>query len=159
MEIHHHNHHQHHNHHPWRLRFSFKNATIVLTVINVLLVVFLLLGFLSSSSSRSGISSHQLDSALLRQIKEAEEIRLAMQPLELIKRVREIEQEVSAEQETEQQKDAKQNTAVDLSKRLKDFRALNDASSLKALEEWRKRKMERARQRELEKNGTLLSKT
>lgn len=84
----------------------------------------------------------------------------------------------------------KQNTAVDLSKRLKDFRSLNDASSLKgkkqngnnlfvhaktklhmkkvfdmfvtqyssiALEEWRKRKMERARQRDLEKTGGLSS--
>lgn len=82
----------------------------------------------------------------------------------------------------------KQNTAVDLSKRLKDFRALNDASSLKgrynllvyamefkittyegflirykcsvsaaALEEWRKRKMERARQRDLEKTGGVSS--
>ncbi|KAL0884456.1 hypothetical protein Bca101_008437 [Brassica carinata] len=70
--------------------------------------------------------------AQLRYIKEAEEIRLAMQPLELIKRVREIEQEGTGGQETEQQKDVKQqNTAVDLSKRLKDFRALNDASSLK----------------------------
>ncbi|CAF2311122.1 unnamed protein product [Brassica napus] len=45
--------------------------------------------------------------------------------------VREIEQESSAGQETEQEKDVKQNTAVDLSKRLKDFRSLNDASSLK----------------------------
>nr|VDC64501.1 unnamed protein product [Brassica rapa] len=90
--------------------------------------------------------------AQLRYIKEAEEIRLAMQPLDLIKTVREIEQEGTGGQETEQQK---QNTAVDLSKRLKDF-----ASSLKALEEWRKRKMERARQRDLEKTGGLsLSKT
>ncbi|KAG5387547.1 hypothetical protein IGI04_039017 [Brassica rapa subsp. trilocularis] len=87
--------------------------------------------------------------AQLRYIKEAEEIRLAMQPLDLIKRVREIEQEGTGGQETEQQK---QNTAVDLSKRLKDF-----ASSLKALEEWRKRKMERARQRDLEKTGGLSS--
>ncbi|CDY53197.1 BnaAnng12220D [Brassica napus] len=85
----------------------------------------------------------------LRYIKEAEEIRLAMQPLDLIKRVREIEQEGTGGQETEQQK---QNTAVDLSKRLKDF-----ASSLKPLEEWRKRKMERARQRDLEKTGGLSS--
>ncbi|KAH0905582.1 hypothetical protein HID58_037409 [Brassica napus] len=69
--------------------------------------------------------------AQLRYVKEAEEIRLKMQPLELIKRVREIEQESSAGQETEQEKDVKQNTAVDLSKRLKDFRSLNDASSLK----------------------------
>ncbi|VVA89963.1 unnamed protein product [Arabis nemorensis] len=140
-----------HNHHQWRLRFSFKNATIALTIINVLIFLFLLQGFLTSSSPSS--SSRRIISAQLRYIKEAEELRRAMQPLELIKRVREIEQEASAGQETEQKKDVKQNTAVDLSKRLKDFRALNDASSLKALEEWRKRKMERARQRDLEKSG------
>ncbi|ESQ36470.1 hypothetical protein EUTSA_v10009014mg [Eutrema salsugineum] len=146
-----------HNH-QWRMRLSFKNATIALTIVNVLIFLFLLQGFFTSSSSSSS-SSRRLVSAQLRYIKEVEEIRLAMQPLELIKRVREIEQEVSAGQETEQQKDVKQNTAVDLSKRLKDFRALNDASSLKALEEWRKRKMERARQRDLEKIGGASSKT
>uniref|UniRef100_A0A7N2LZ94 Uncharacterized protein n=1 Tax=Quercus lobata TaxID=97700 RepID=A0A7N2LZ94_QUELO len=93
----------------------------------------------------------------IRYIKESEEIRLAMQPLELMKRVREIEQEVYAQPETVQQKDSKQTAAVDLSKRLKDFRSANDAASLKALEEWRKRKMDRARQRELGKNGTVTS--
>ncbi|KAL9305000.1 hypothetical protein AtEden1_Chr1g0004051 [Arabidopsis thaliana] len=146
--------------HQWRMRFSFKNATIALTVINVLIFLFLLQGFFTSSSSpSSSSSSHRLISAQLRYIKEAEELRLKMQPLELIRRVREIEQEASAGQETEQQKDVKQTTAVDLSKRLKDFRALNDASSLKALEEWRKRKMERARQRDLEKTGGVSSST
>ncbi|EEF34005.1 conserved hypothetical protein [Ricinus communis] len=54
-----------------------------------------------------------------------------MQPWKLIKRVKEIEQEAYVEQETVQQKDAKQTAAVDLSKRLKDFRAINDAASLK----------------------------
>jgi hypothetical protein len=118
--------------HQWRMRFSFKNATIALTVINVLIFLFLLQGFFTSSSSpSSSSSSRRLISAQLRYIKEAEELRLKMQPLELIRRVREIEQEASAGQETEQQKDVKQTTAVDLSKRLKDFRALNDASSLK----------------------------
>ncbi|XP_057991986.1 uncharacterized protein LOC110641063 isoform X1 [Hevea brasiliensis] len=90
----------------------------------------------------------------LRYIKESEEIRLAMQPWALIKRVKEIEQEAYAEPEVVQQKDKKQTAAVDLSKRLKDLRSINDAASLKALEEWRKRKMERARLREREKNGT-----
>ncbi|XP_016732332.2 uncharacterized protein [Gossypium hirsutum] len=85
-------------------------------------------------------------------------MRIAMQPLELIKRVKEIQREAYTEPETIQPKDAKQTAAVDLSKRLQDFRSLNDASSLKALEEWRKRKMERARQREMEKNGTLVTK-
>ncbi|KAL4643693.1 uncharacterized protein LOC142624269 [Castanea sativa] len=141
----------------WRLKFSFRNATIVVCFLNVLAALLLLQGFLSSSFSRSKISASQYNSAQIRYIKESEEIRLAMQPLELIKRVREIEQEVYAQPETVQQKDSKQTAAVDLSKRLKDFRSVNDAASLKALEEWRKRKMDRARQRELEKNGTVTS--
>ncbi|XP_048621870.1 uncharacterized protein LOC111205152 [Brassica napus] len=97
---------------------------------------------------------HLINAAQLRYIKEAREIRLAMQPLELIKRVKEIQQEASAGHET----DVKQNTeAVDLSKRLKAFLPTNEESSLKALEEWRKRKMERARQRDLEKTGGVSS--
>ncbi|CAI0436966.1 unnamed protein product [Linum tenue] len=142
---------------PWRPRLSFKSATIVLTVLNVVAVLFLLQGFLSSTISRSGASSsrNQFNSVQLKQIKDSEEARLAMQPWELIKRVKEIKQEAYAELETVQQKETTtQTAAVDLSKRLKDSRALNDPASFKALEEWRKRKMERARQREMEKNGT-----
>lgn len=45
--------------------------------------------------------------------------------------VREIQQEKYVEQETDQQNEAKQTAAIDLSKRLKDFRSLNDAASLK----------------------------
>eukprot|EP00257_Ricinus_communis_P020971 XP_015580346.1 uncharacterized protein LOC8265710 [Ricinus communis] len=143
----------------WRVRLSFKNVTIMLTVLNLITALFLLQGFLSSASSRNNriSSSNQFNSVQLSYVKESEEIRIAMQPWKLIKRVKEIEQEAYVEQETVQQKDAKQTAAVDLSKRLKDFRAINDAASLKALEEWRKRKMERARLRELEKNGTGIS--
>ncbi|KAJ7979769.1 putative Transmembrane protein [Quillaja saponaria] len=140
-----------------RSRFSFRNATIVVCLLNVITAILLLQGFLSSATNRNRFSTSQSDSAQLRYMKESEEVRLAMQPLELIKRVREIEQEAYAVPETVQQKDMKQTAAVDLSKRLKDFRSINDATSLKALEEWRKRKMERARRRELEKNGTISS--
>ncbi|XP_021897024.1 uncharacterized protein LOC110814020 [Carica papaya] len=141
----------------WRLRLSFKNATIFLSILNVFALLFFLQGFLSSASSRNTLSSDQPTSVQLKYIRECEEIRLAMQPLELIKRVREIQQEKYVEQETDQQNEAKQTAAIDLSKRLKDFRSLNDAASLKAVEEWRRRKMERDRQRQLERNGTTAS--
>jgi hypothetical protein len=49
----------------------------------------------------------------------------------LLLQVKEIELEGYTEPETAQKKDTKQTAAVDLSKRLKDFRSLNDASSLK----------------------------
>lgn len=77
-----------------------------------------------------------------------------MEPVDLIRRVKEIEQESYGEHGMMTQEDAKQTAAVDASKRLQDLRAGNDGSSQKALEEWRKRKMERARQRAIEKNGT-----
>ncbi|XP_015887741.1 uncharacterized protein LOC107422748 [Ziziphus jujuba] len=144
----------------WRPRLSFKNATILVCLMNLITVLLLLQGFLSSSSSsssRSKFSSSEFNSVQLRYIRESEEIRLAMQPLELIKRVKEIQKEAYAEPERVQEKDVKQTAAAGLSKRLKDLRSLNDAASLKALEEWRKRKMERDRLRQLEKNGTAIS--
>ncbi|KAK2400205.1 hypothetical protein P8452_01501 [Trifolium repens] len=141
----------------WKLRFSFKSATIVVCFINIITVIFLLHGFFTSPYNRNKFSTANSNSVQLSYIKESEEIRLAMLPLELIKRVKEIELEGYTEPETAQKKDTKQTAAVDLSKRLKDFRSLNDASSLKALEEWRKRKIERARLRQLEKNGTTSS--
>ncbi|XP_042518097.1 uncharacterized protein LOC122091919 isoform X2 [Macadamia integrifolia] len=104
--------------------------------------------------STKGISLSQRNAVEMRYVKESEELRRAMEPLELIKRVREIEQETNVEPQAVQPKATKQTAAADLSKRLTNFRPLNDANSQRALEEWRKRKMERARQRELEKNGT-----
>ncbi|KAL9364181.1 hypothetical protein Peur_042054 [Populus x canadensis] len=143
--------------HSWRLRLSFKNATIVMTVLNIITVLFLLKGFLSSPSTRNNkLAPDSFNSVELSYIKESEEMRLALQPWKLIKRclqIKEIEQEAYAEPETVQHKDMKQTAAVDLSKRLQDIRSVNDVSSFKALEEWRKRKMERARQRAVGKNG------
>ncbi|KAL2325952.1 hypothetical protein Fmac_025010 [Flemingia macrophylla] len=138
----------------WRPRLSFRNATMVVCFFNMITAIFLLHTFLTSAYARNKSSNVTPNSAQRSYIIESEAIRLSLIPVELIKRVREIEQEVYTEPEGAQKKDTKQTAAVDLSKRLKDFRSLNDAASLKALEEWRKRKMERARQRELEKNGT-----
>ncbi|GAU39651.1 hypothetical protein TSUD_18310 [Trifolium subterraneum] len=56
----------------------------------------------------------------------------------LLLQVKEIELEGYTEPETAQKKDTKQTAAVDLSKRLKDFRSLNDASSLKEKNLFRK---------------------
>ncbi|CAL9112321.1 hypothetical protein MUK42_01411 [Musa troglodytarum] len=139
----------------WKMRFSFKNATILVCFLNLVAVLLLLHGFFAAPRRRAA-AGHQTDPTQLRYILESEEIRRAMEPLELIKRIKEIEQEAYTEPEREIQQVPKQTAAVDLSKRLKD-RAMNDVNSQKALEEWRMRKMERARQREIEKNGTLTS--
>ncbi|KAL5212337.1 hypothetical protein ABZP36_023184 [Zizania latifolia] len=132
-------------------RLSYKNATIAICAINLLATAILLRNHFSSWPRIAG--GHRFDSAQLRYIWESEELRRAMEPVDLIRRVKEIEQEAYGEHGMTTQEDAKQTAAVDLSKRLKDLRAGNDGSSQKALEEWRKRKMERAKQRAIEKNG------
>ncbi|KAI3826661.1 hypothetical protein L1987_00712 [Smallanthus sonchifolius] len=132
-------------------RFSFRNATIIVCFFNLITALFLIHGFLSPSNS------NRPDSVVLKYIKESEELRRAMEPVELIKRVREIEREAHEEVETVQEKDAKQSAALDLISRLNNHRSYSDADNQKALEEWRKRKMERARQRGLGRNGTATS--
>ncbi|WOH12678.1 hypothetical protein DCAR_0832185 [Daucus carota subsp. sativus] len=166
----------------WRLRLSFKNATFFVCFLNILTALLLLQPFLFASSPRkspshpsiAGLSSLSLSLSLppslckfyilnlilpretqINYIKESEEIRRAMEPVELIKRVREIEREVYVETEPIQQKDTKQAVAVNLISRLNDFHVNSDAASMKALEEWRMRKMERAKQRGLGKNATI----
>ncbi|KQK01347.1 uncharacterized protein LOC100831347 [Brachypodium distachyon] len=134
-------------------RLSYRNATVAVCAINVLAVALLLRNHFSSWPRLAG--GHRFDSAQLRYIWESEELRRAMEPVDLIKRVKEIEQEAYGEHGMSTQEDAKQTAAVDLSKRLKDLRQGNDGSSPKALEEWRKRKMERARQRAIEKDGIM----
>ena len=49
--------------------------------------------------------------------------------------MKEIQQEAYTGPDKVQQKETKQTAAVDLSKRLKDFRSLNDAASLKGEED------------------------
>ncbi|MFS7907894.1 hypothetical protein Hanom_Chr01g00076871 [Helianthus anomalus] len=155
-------------------RFSFRNATIILCFFNLITALFLIHAFISppnsnrsdqgpffSSNFRSliKIGSFQLFLllVLLKYIKESEELRRAMEPVDLIKRVREIEREGHEEGDTLQEKDAKQSAALDLISRLNNHRTYSDTDNQKALEEWRKRKMERARQRGLGRNGTTIS--
>ncbi|KAL4561174.1 hypothetical protein LXL04_033337 [Taraxacum kok-saghyz] len=132
-------------------RFSYRNATIVVCFLNLITALFLIHGFLSPSTSSGP------DSVLLKYAKESEELRRALEPLELIKRVKEIEREAHEESESVQEKDAKQSAALDLISRLNNHRSYSESDNQKALEEWRKRKMERARQRGLGKNGTTNS--
>ncbi|KAL6522823.1 hypothetical protein OROHE_016670 [Orobanche hederae] len=140
----------------WRsvkARLSYKNATFAVCLLNTITLLLFLQGFFPYSSSKFASSQK----ALYRHMKECEDVRRAMVPVDLIKRVREIGQDVNVETEQLQQKDVKQTAAVDLITRLNNFRSNSDAGSMKALEEWRKRKMERARQRLLVKNGTTIS--
>ncbi|RWW77862.1 hypothetical protein BHE74_00013944 [Ensete ventricosum] len=82
----------------WKMRFSFKNATILVCFLNLVAVLLLLHGFFATPKRRAA-GGHQIDPSersvslpphppQLRYILESEEIRRAMEPLELIKRVR-----------------------------------------------------------------------
>ncbi|KAH0634314.1 hypothetical protein KY289_037265 [Solanum tuberosum] len=119
-----------HVQHRWRLRWSFKNATIIVTFFNIIAALFILHSFFSSSSSSSS-SSSTTPSSVERYITEAEEIRRAMLPVELIKRVKEIQKEGHVEPDPLQQKDAKQTAAVDLISRLNNYRSYSDSGSVK----------------------------
>ncbi|KAG0461879.1 hypothetical protein HPP92_020355 [Vanilla planifolia] len=138
----------------WRVRFSFRNATMVVCFLNVIAAIVLLRGLFIFSDGKAS-RGKQPNVAQMRYIMESEQIRRSMVPFDLIKRIKEIEEESHGEPEMEAKHVPTQTAAVDLSKRLSDLRAMNDANNLKALEEWRKRKMERARRREIERNATL----
>ncbi|XP_075478401.1 uncharacterized protein LOC142519330 isoform X2 [Primulina tabacum] len=129
-----------------RSLISYKNATIVVCLLNIISALILLQGFLFPSPSSRLDSSNK---ALYRNIKESEDIRRSMVPVDLIRRVREIGKDVSVETESVKQKDVKQTAAEDLISKLNNFRSYSEAGNVKALEEWRKRKMERAKQRSM----------
>ncbi|KAI8566574.1 hypothetical protein RHMOL_Rhmol02G0051200 [Rhododendron molle] len=112
-----------------KMRFSFRNATLIVCFFNLIIVLLLLQGFLSASSTGK-LAANQPNSVQLKYVKESEELRRAMEPLELIKRVREIQQEVYVKPEAVEQKETKQATAVDLISRLNNFRT-TDSGSMK----------------------------
>eukprot|EP00261_Vitis_vinifera_P019643 XP_010650173.1 PREDICTED: uncharacterized protein LOC104879306 [Vitis vinifera] len=95
------------------------------------MAALLLLQGLPSSASTPEFSTPRPDAVQLSYIKESEEMCRAMEPLELIKRVREITQEAYVEAEIVQLKDTKQTAAEDLSKRLKDSCSFSDAAGQK----------------------------
>ncbi|KAL4190568.1 hypothetical protein AMTRI_Chr07g76410 [Amborella trichopoda] len=114
----------------WRSRLSYRNATVLLCFFNVVTIILLLQCMFAPSNKK--FTKNRYESVQLRYIRESEAIRRAMVPLELIKRVKEIQQEPYIQPETVVQRKApKQNSASDLSKRLKDLQALNDANSKK----------------------------
>ncbi|CAA3009229.1 uncharacterized protein LOC111391656 [Olea europaea subsp. europaea] len=102
---------------------SYRNATIIVCLFNVITALFLLQGFLNIPSS-----SHK---ALYRHIKESEDIRHSMVPLDLIKRVREIEKEAYVGTEPVPKRDSKQTAAADLISRLNNFHSYSDAGNVK----------------------------
>ncbi|XP_078427692.1 uncharacterized protein LOC144700150 [Wolffia australiana] len=133
-----------------RSRFSYKGATVVMCSINLFLSLLLLRGFLGVAPPPP-LEADPEKAEVEKFIKESEEMRLAMEPVELINRLRMLEQERNTEPENLSQNDPGRNSrtaAADLSKRLHDLHTANDANGHKAVEEWLRRKIERDRARQ-----------
>lgn len=134
------------------LRCSFKQITILLCVFNVLVILLLLQSLLTPLFERHASYQSHRSPEQLKYIKDAEEIRRAMEPVDLIKRVKQIQLESESGVQSQSEKEIlRQKQATELSKRLTDLRSSSDQ---KALEEWRKRKIERAKKREPISIGT-----
>lgn len=134
------------------MRCSFKHITILLCVFNVLAILLLLQSVLTPLFERHASHQSRPPPEQLEYIKEAEAIRRAMEPVDLIKRVKQIQLESEYGVQSQSEKEiSRQKQATELSKRLTDLRSSGDQ---KALEEWRKRKIERAKKREPINIGT-----
>ncbi|KMZ75896.1 hypothetical protein ZOSMA_10G01650 [Zostera marina] len=141
----------------WKMKLSYKNATVLVCFFNLITVLLLLQGlfYVPTTNTSGNLLSDQHDvnnvSEKIQYKMEYEKMRLALEPTDLIERVKQIQQESNVD-DTEAAEAV--TAASDLSKRLKDFQTMNDAKNPKALEEWRVRKMERLRQREIGRNET-----
>nr|GMD59809.1 Translation initiation factor IF-2 like [Ipomoea batatas] len=111
--------------HWWKLRWSYRYATILVSLFNLIAALFLLQSFFFSASPSTKSNSVE------RYIRESEEIRRTMMPVNLIKRVKEIENEAYIEAEPLEHKDVKQGAAVDLITRMNNIRSYSEASGMK----------------------------
>eukprot|EP00249_Psilotum_nudum_P012450 c23793_g1_i1 orf=122-1009(+) len=85
----------------------------------------------------------------LNRIKEAIEVWKAAEPVQLIKRVKEIQEEsVAGAIRFKRAEAAREKVASDLAQRLKELRGASNQNDQQALEEWRRKKLEEAKKRE-----------
>nr|GMD62927.1 transmembrane protein, putative [Ipomoea batatas] len=113
--------------HWWKLRWSYRNATILVSLFNLIAALFLLQNFFFSASPSTKSNS---GSPLLFQ---QSYLKLKGIYVNLIKRVKEIENEAYIEVEPLEHKDVKQGAAVDLITRMNNIRSYSEASGMKVL--------------------------
>ncbi|BBN09936.1 hypothetical protein MPTK1_4g23870 [Marchantia polymorpha subsp. ruderalis] len=150
-------------------RCSYKRATALICAVNVVAALYVLHGLFSPRYNQipHSVPLARLKTPLrngtaplvmkytkeeVQRIKEAHEARRAAEPLDLMRRVKEIQLESVKEAAKDKEAETtKQKVAADLAQRLRELRGnTNPHSQQEALDEWRKKKIEEARKRESE---------
>ncbi|KAL3688871.1 hypothetical protein R1sor_015180 [Riccia sorocarpa] len=145
-------------------RCSYKRATALVCAINVLAAIYMLHGVfgprygqiprsvpLTRLPFRNGTLVLKYTKDEIERIKQAHDARKAAEPVDLMRRVKEIEEESLREavkdKETEE---TKQKVAAELAERLRELRGNQNQHQSEALDEWRRKKIEEAKKRGLE---------
>lgn len=131
----------------------YKRTTALLCACNLIAVFCILYALFTATSSslsatrvswyRPQAGSRSTDAEVARLQESFEARRRAMEPVELIKRVKEIQEESSrAEMRNLRSATARKKYAADLSERLKQLKEANATKNQEALEEWQRKKIE-----------------
>ncbi|KAI5064874.1 hypothetical protein GOP47_0019569 [Adiantum capillus-veneris] len=148
---------------PPRFRCSLRIATLVVCCFNIVAAIYLLQSFIgplfsspSSAPFSAGVSvrnTHSSSTAApytpeqLDRIKEAISIWRAAEPVDLINRVKEIQEESAGVYGLKETRSEKKPGAMGLVERLKEIRDSKSKTDQEALEEWRRKKLEEAKRR------------
>lgn len=143
-----------------RLRCSYRIATIVVCSCNIVAALYILQSLITPlfftpypsagvlvQTGRSPLSAVRYTQEQLNRMKETVSVWKAAVPLELIKRVKEIQEESAGVYGSKQDGVVKGGEASGLVQRLKELRDSSSKTDQEALEEWRKKKLEEAKKR------------
>lgn len=139
-----------------RIKCSYKTATMVICAGNLVVALYVLHSLLTplyiiTSSSLAGPANdaHLFQEDEVKRMREAIKVRQASQPVDLIRRVKEIEEESYRKDMREKRSQSTmEKLAQELLQRLNEFKGDGDSIEQQALEEWRKKKLEEVKKRE-----------
>lgn len=139
-----------------RIKCSYKTATMVICAGNLVVALYVLHSLLTplyiiTSSSLAGPANdaHLFQEDEVKRMREAIKVRQASQPVDLIRRVKEIEEESYRKDVREKRSQSTtEKLAQELLQRLNEFKGDGDSIEQQALEEWRKKKLEEVKKRE-----------
>lgn len=123
------------------------NLVVALYVLHSLLTPL----YIITSSSLAGPANdaHLFQEDEVKRMREAIKVRQASQPVDLIRRVKEIEEESYRKDVREKRSQSTtEKLAQELLQRLNEFKGDGDSIEQQALEEWRKKKLEEVKKRE-----------
>lgn len=150
-----------------KIKCSYKTATMVICAGNLVVALYVLHSLLTplyiiTSSSLAGPATDGQNLFPAAKFTEDEETRMteaikvrrASEPVDLIRRVKEIDEESYREDVREKRLQSTMvKVAHELLQQLKEFRGDGDSNEQQALEEWRKKKLEEAKKQEAMKGS------